>query len=171
MKSLLAVSYLTGAALVSGCAFHERSVALDSVGPSTLQPASAGPKGALVVYSAFDPNAEFNDIPYLRQYTDYKILSEEGRLVQIVHNNSGSVAEGPETVELPVGAYRVIARANAYKTVTVPVAILADRLTTVHLDGSASWPNNAALLQSNPVRLPDGEIAGWRANAETLSKP
>jgi len=163
--------FLGGVALLSGCAFHKQAVVLDAVGPSWLKPAAAGPKGALVVYTAWAPNADFNDMPLLRQYTDYRILSEEGRLLQVVHNSNGSVEEGPQTVELPVGKYRVVARANGYKTVTVPAVILADRLTTVCLDGSALWPDNAALLRSNPVRLPNGEIAGWRANTESLSKP
>ena len=171
MKSLLAIIFLAGAALVSGCASHERSVVLDPVGPASLQPAAVGPKGTLLVYTAYDPNADFNELPYLRQYTDYSLLSEQGKLLQVVHNSSGSVVEGPQKVELPPGKYRVIARANGYRHVTVPVVILADQLTTVHLEGSASWPDNAALLQSNPVRLPDGEIAGWRANTEALSPP
>lgn len=171
MKSLLTATVLAGVALVSGCASNKHAVALDAVGPPPLPSAAPGPKGALVVYSAFDPNADFNDIPYLRRYTDYRILSEAGQLLQVVHNNNDTLLESPQKVELPVGKYRVIAQANGYKTVTLPVVILADRLTTVHLDGAASWSDNAAMLRSNPVRLPDGEIAGWRANAELLSNP
>lgn len=171
MKSLLAATFLAGAALASGCAFHQHAVVLDTVGPPSLQSATADPKGALAVYTAYDPNADFNDLPYLRQYTDYRILSEDGKVLQAVRNNNGSVVEDPQKVELPVGKYRVIARANGYGTVTVPVVILAGRLTTVHLEGSASWPDNAALLKSNPVRLPHGEIAGWRADTEVISKP
>jgi hypothetical protein len=50
-----------------------------------------------------------------------------------------------------------VAQANGYGTVPVPVVIRADQVTTVHLEGGASWPNNAALVGSNPVRLPDGK--------------
>jgi hypothetical protein len=144
---------------------------LDAVGSPPLRPATASPKGALEVYSALDPNANFNDMPYLRRYTDYRILSEAGKALQAVHNNNGSLVEGPHKVELPVGKYQVVARANGYGTVTIPVVILAGRITTVHLEGGARWRDNAALLQSSPVRLPDGEIAGWRANAEHASTP
>jgi hypothetical protein len=44
-------------------------------------------------------------------------------------------------------------------------------MTTVRLGGSATWPNNSALLESNPVRLPKGEIGGWRANPADRSEP
>ena len=79
--------------------------------------------------------------------------------------------EGPKRVQLPVGTYRVVARANGYGVVTVPVIIRADQVTTVHLEGGPSWQNRSQLGQSNPVRLPDGEIAGWRASPDNASKP
>jgi hypothetical protein len=171
MKSLVAALLLGGVALLSGCAFHKQAVVLDAVGPSPLHPAAAGPKGALVVYSALDSSADFNGLPYIPHYTDYKVLSDKGTLLQLVHNRKGGAEDGPLAVELPAGNYRVSAQADAYLTVTVPVVILAGRLTTVHLEGSPSWPDRAALLRSNPVRLPDGEIAGWRAGTESLSNP
>ncbi len=172
MKTRLAAVFFAGAVLLSGCATHQPSVVLAPVGPSPPQPAPGGPKGTLVVYSAYDPNSDFNDTEYLRQYTDYRILSEEGKLLQTVHNSNGFVVEGPAEVELPAGKYRIIAQANGYKkNVIVPVVVLADRLTTVHLEGEAAWPANAALLQSNPVRLPNGEIVGWPASTEVVSKP
>ena len=171
MKSHRTAAILAGTTLISGCAFHDQPVVVDSVGPPTLQPANGGPKGVLMVYSAYDPEVEFSDIPLLRQYTDYKIFSEEGNLLQSVRNNDGAVVENPERVELPTGRYRIMSRAKGYKNVTVPVVILADQLTEVHLEGGTSWQENATLLQSNPVRLPNGEIVGWRANKSMGSKP
>ncbi len=171
MKLVVATLSLGGVALLWGCALHEPTVVLDRVGPSMLHPAAAGAKGALRVYSAFEPNADFNGLPYLHHYTDYRLLSQDGGLLQTVHNSDGKPVDGPRMLELPAGDYRVIAQANAYTTVTVPVVILAGRLTTVHLEGSPSWPDKAALLQSNPVRLPDGEIAGWRADSQIPSEP
>jgi hypothetical protein len=171
MKSLVAIAVLGGAILVmAGCAFHEHPVVLGTVGPAAAQPSFAGPKGTLVVYSAYDPNAEFNDLPYLRRYTDYKVLAESGKLLETIHNNKADLVEGPQNVELPAGKYRIVARANGYRTVIVPVVIMADQLTTVHLEGGASWPDNPALVESHPVRLPNGEIVGWRANTETFSQ-
>jgi hypothetical protein len=64
---------------------------------------------------------------------------------------SGAAATGAAIAEVNrTGWNRVNAQANAYTTVTVPVVILAGRLTTVHLEGSPSWPDSAALLQ-NPL--------------------
>lgn len=171
MRNFLTVAFIAGAALGSGCAFHEQAVVLETVGPPSCLSEDAGPKGSLVVYSAYDSDADYSELSYLRPYTNYRILSEQGKLLETVHNSNGSVVEGPRKVELPVGKYRVVARAKGYKTVTVPVVILADQVTTVHLEGSPAWPDSAALLESNPVRLPGGEIAGWRAHTETLSKP
>ena len=43
-----------------------------------------------------------------------------------------------------------------------PVVVEAGRQTSVHLEGGIYWPADVA--QSNPVRLPDGRIIGWRAD-------
>ena len=157
--------------LLAGCVSQPHGLVLDPIGPPGPQSASTGTHGTLVVFSAYDPHADFNDLPYLHHYTDYKILSAEGKLRQSVHNSNGLSLDGPKRVELPVGTYRVEAHANGYGSVTVPVVIRANQVTTVHLEGSVSWPNNAALARSNPVRLPDGEIAGWRATADGSTKP
>ena len=171
MKLLFPANILLGAALLAGCISQQRGLVLEPIGPPNVQLARPGSNGTLVVFSAFDPHADFNDLPYLRHYTDYKITSADGTLQQTVHNNKGLSVEGPKSLELPVGSYRVVAHANGYGLVTVPVLIQANQVTTVHLEGGASWPNNAALLGSNPVRLPDGEIAGWRANTGDPTKP
>jgi len=33
----------------------------------------------------------------------------------------------------------------------------------LHLEGGSSWPNESAFNQTNAVRLPDGQIIGWKA--------
>ena len=91
--------------------------------------------------------------------------------MQTVRNANAASLEGPKRVQLPVGTYCVIARANGYGVVIVPVIIRADQVTTVHLEGGPSWQNLSQLSQSNPVRLPDGEIAGWRASPDSPPKP
>jgi hypothetical protein len=70
-----------------------------------------------------------------------------------------------------VGAYLVAARANGYGKVIVPVVIRANQVTRVHLEGSPAWPNGRELAKSNPVLLPGGEIAGWRASTGNSSRP
>ena len=166
MKLFIAANILAAAALLAGCVSQQHGLVLDPIGPPSPQSAGAGLNGTLVVFSAFDPHADFNDLPDLRHYTDYKITQEDGKLVQTVHNDDGTLLEEPKRVQLPPGTYCVVALANGYGAVTVPVIIRANQITTVHLEGGAAWPNNASLLGSNPVRLPDGEIAGWRADTQ-----
>jgi hypothetical protein len=66
-------------------------------------------------------------------------------------------------VELPAGTYRIIAQANGYGFVTVPVTVVAGHETILHLEGGDRWPNPRAFNQSNAVRLPDGEVVGWKS--------
>lgn len=136
---------------------------LDTVGPAPDAKQIAGSNGVLIVYSAFDPYAHFNGSPYRRYHSDYKIFTEDGRFLQAVPNDLGGVTAEPKPVELQSGRYRIAARANGYGWVTVPVLIAAHEVTTVHLEGGASWSKNESLA-SNSVRLPDGRIAGWRAS-------
>ncbi len=116
-----------------------------------------------MVYSAFRRNADFNARdPYRKEYSDYGIFTIDGKLLQKVHNNSEKNFQDPVSVELPPGKYHVIARANGYGYVTVPVTIAALENTIVHLEGG-SWPDESAFNQTNAVRLPDGRIIGRRA--------
>jgi hypothetical protein len=120
----------------------------------------------LVVYSAFDPTPDLNRSPYRRRFTDYQIFSADGQqLIQLVNNNRETLVNTPPAVELATGSYRVVARANGYGPVTVPVVVKPGQVTTVHLEGSVWWPRSSPIFESNPVRLPKGEIVGWRADA------
>ncbi len=153
--------------LLVGCA-STKPVVLDAIGPAPSATESQGTHGSLVVFSAFDPTADLNRSPYRRRYTDYQVRSAEGEhLIQLVNNNRETLLNSPPAVELPVGSYRVVARANGYGPVTVPVVIKAGQITTVHLEGSVWWPRSSPIFQSDPVRLPKGEIVGWRAEAVT----
>ena len=87
-------------------------------------------------------------IAYLRHYTDYKITSENGKLVRTVHNANGTSLEGSKWVQLPVGTYCIVARANGYGVVTVLVVIRAGQITTVHLEGDPTWQDRALLRQT-----------------------
>jgi hypothetical protein len=171
MKLIMAANLLAVATLVAGCVSQPHGLVLDAIGPPSPQLPGSGSNGTLMVFSAFDAHADFNDLPYLRHYTSYKIISQIGKLTWIIHNDNGTLLGGPQKVELPVGAYCVIARANGYGVVTAPVIIQANQVTMVHLEGSPAWRNGSQLSQSNPVRLPDGEIAGWRAPSANTAKP
>jgi hypothetical protein len=164
MKKLCAYLFLTGATLAwSSCAYNLHGLALDPVGPSPYV-SGTSTTGTLVVFSAFDVTSQsIGDHEHRRHYSDYKILSEDGKLLQRVHNDSGTVMREATRVQLSPGKYRVAASSNGFGTVTVPVVIAANRTTMLHLEGGYSWPSDDAFSQTNSVRLPDGQIVGWRA--------
>ena len=171
MKLLFVTSFAVGTTFLWGCASHGPGLVLDPVGPPPGASVGAGSTGILMVYSAYEQGAYFNSPYYRRQFTDYKILSTEGELVQSVHNDTGTLVEAPKRVQLPVGIYRVVARANGYGKAIIPVAIRANLVTKVHLEGNPAWPDGREIAKSNPVRLPHGEIAGWRASTADPTRP
>ena len=171
MKASLTV-LLAASALLPGCASSPRGLVLDPVGPPLTRPAAAGSQGTLVVFSAFAVHGPGPSEPdYHRHYSDYRIFSAGGQFLQNVPNDAGPTGEDPAGVKLPAGTYRVVARANGYGLVTVPVVIATDQVTTVHLEGSATWPNQTAFTSDNTVHLPDGQVAGWRAGAGSTARP
>jgi hypothetical protein len=108
-------------------------------------------------------NADFNSRdPYREEYSNYRIYSQHGKLLRRVQNDNGSNFGSPAEVSLAPGKYRVVARANGFGTVTVPVVISRDRVTTVHLEGGPSVDSAYDDNQNDTVRLPDGDIVGWR---------
>ncbi|MGO8765001.1 MAG: hypothetical protein ACLQSR_07690 [Limisphaerales bacterium] len=150
-------------ALLSGCASSNHGLALDTVGPAPSPIVNANSAtGSLVVYSAYEVNADFNSRdPDRPQYSDYRIYSADGKLLRKVHNDSGTIFQDPLRVTLPVGSYRVFARANGFGFVTIPVTVEAKQMTIVRLTGN--WSGSYQFNQTNAVRLPDGQIVGYRA--------
>ena len=171
MNLISAWGLVAATALLSGCASRRPALVLEPVGPPPPPPFAAGSTGALKVFSAFEQGADFNTQLYRRRYTDYEILSAQGKHLQTVRNDNGTSVEAPKQVQLPVGAYNIIARANSYVGVTIPVVIRPNQVTTIHLEGSPAWPNRNQLAASHPVRLPDGEITGWPASVDKTFGP
>lgn len=172
MKTYYAVVLLTASILWFGCALGPRDMVLEPVGPSPTPVAQTSGEGSLMVYTAYDVHAPgIGDYEHRHHYTDYKILTEDGKLLRTVHNDIGTAVRQVAEVHVPVGAYRVVASANGYGTVTVPVVIGSNRLTVVHLEGGASWPDMTAENRVNAVRFPDGEIVGWRAASDSTRTP
>jgi hypothetical protein len=165
MKNNLLLAVGGMALLLAGCATSHNGMVLDSVGPdpaSNVNPAV--PDGSLLVYSAYEVNADFSSRDTHRpEYSAYRILSADGQLQQVVNNNTDTMLQRPKQVALPAGNYRVVAEANGYGTVTVPITIAAGEITMVHLQGGVAWPDHPAFDQSNAVRLPDGEVVGWKS--------
>jgi hypothetical protein len=168
MKTSFALMLILAIAILSGCVTGKNGLVLDLVGPSPDQPATANStNGTLLVYSAYDVNADFAGRNRRSpEYSDYKILTTDGNLLQIVHNNSGTILQDPLAVELPPGKYRVVAHSNGYGYVTVPIVIMSRQITIMHLEGDGFWPDESAFNKTNAVRLPGGVIVGWKAAPE-----
>jgi hypothetical protein len=163
MDAHLALFVLFTTAALTGCVHEKRPLVLDTVGPAMVNSSVIETNGALVVFSALDPTPHFGSLSYRIYYSDYTLLSEDGTLLQFVHNDNGTALEGPKTVSLPPGKYCVVARANGYGSVTVPVLVMAHRTTTVHLEDGAACETGASASHEGLVRFPDGRIVGWRA--------
>jgi hypothetical protein len=168
MKSnLTGAVALAFAAFFSGCTSFGSAPVLAPVGPAPVSVAAPADHGTLVVYSAFKTGLPNPNLPDdIRQHSSYELRSETGTWLRAVANEQGFQGEDPAPVELPPGNYRVVARANGYGLVTVPVVIAASRVTTVHLEGGASFASQGASSLGDSVRLPDGGVVGWKATAE-----
>lgn len=164
MKKIL-VLWLTGT-LLAGCASPNNRSVLNPVGPA---PSSAGndqsATGILVVYSAYEVNADFNSRdPNRPEYSDYKIYSNDGKLLERVHNNSDTIFQDPRRVTMPAGSYRVVALSDGFGRVTIPVTIATSRTTMVRLEGN--WSASYHFNDTNAVRLPDGQVVGYRSKLD-----
>jgi hypothetical protein len=140
---LLTAAMLAAAVSFSGCASTGQAPTPVAASKTPAQTRAADREGRLVVYSALAAGPEFYPAtPYHRAYSDYRILSADGRLLRNVHNDSGGLFEAPATVKLPPGKYQIVARASGSGFVTMPVVITADQTTTVRLDAGLSPPGN-----------------------------
>jgi hypothetical protein len=160
--SLLVIT-ATSLLLLGGCATNTPRLVLDPVGPPPGLERPGATNGTLVVFTAFNVDGV--------HFSDYKLLSESGTFLKPVRNDSDRAQGFPVSLNLPVGTYRVLAHSNGYGLVAVPVAILGGKVTIVHLDGGGSWPNRAEMIQAGAVRLPDGRVAGWRAEPQNANLP
>lgn len=156
---------ITGALLV-GCVSSPSGLILNTVGPAPGQIVIANSNsGTLKVFSAHKVNADFNSPdPYRREYSDYRILDSNKKLVKWVHNVTNDMLQEPVDVKLTAGKYFVVARSNGYGIVTIPTIIAAGQNTTLHLDGGNDLTDGPASNANNTVRLPDGEIVGCSAS-------
>jgi len=82
----------------------------------------------------------------------------------------GYTDQQPMAVCLPVGTYLVYALSERHGQVEIPITIVANQLTTVHLQ-SPGMQETAGLPESALVRLPNGGIAGRRAQSGPLRPP
>lgn len=163
MKIVFRLSLCIAAALLSGCASFHHGLVLDTVGPAPGAGVARQGQGTLVVYSANKVNADFNSRdPNRPEYSDYRILGNDGKMLKWVHNITDDIFQGPVAVKLSAGKYFVVARSNGYGLVTVPVVVAGNQNTVVRLDGRR---DESMADKAEAVCLPDGEIVGWKAAA------
>jgi len=160
------------ALLLNGCATTPPALTLAPVGPPAHPSVPIADGGTLVVYSAYETGQIDTDPPDgVRQHSAYRLYDAQGRLLRTVPNRVGAWGEDPTRVGLMPGRYRIEALANSYGLVSVPVVIVANEVTTVHLEGSPEWPASPAFNAINSVRLPDGVVVGWKAEAGAMGGP
>jgi len=154
-------------ALLAGCV-SRNEMAMDTVGPEPATSAvSTSNSGTLIVYSAYDPSADFNKRDVMRpEYTDYRILTVDGQLFKRVHNNTGSMQQRALPQTLSQGKYEVVAQADGNGVVTVPVTVEAGKTTVVHLEGGNTWSADPRPADAEAAHLPDGTIIGWKARMD-----
>jgi hypothetical protein len=164
--------------LLVGCATAPKTAFIPPVGPAPRAASTGLKNGLLQVYSARQPsdislpkeifcwNDDFgrNDFLYEPAHTDYSIYSSDGKLIEHVRNARNYEDSHPAVLTLPSGLYTVKAQAEEEGggtiNLAVPVEVEAGKRTGVHVSGE--WKPSGHYTDSEVVRLPTGQIAGWR---------
>jgi hypothetical protein len=177
--------FITGALIgLTGCATSNHYALVEPIGPAPGALAQNSEDGVLQVYSArqpahIDPNyavffqgsSALKHLAYLPAHTDYSIYDAAGRLIRHVQNSTALGDANPAQVALPSGRYQVRAEAETgdgdLATISLPVIIESSRTTMVYLDGGITAPPPGS-QRNELVSLPNGYIAGWRADLSEL---
>ena len=160
---LLLLSLFSALLLLTSCS-HVSPTTVTSAVVGPPPPAVAGPAGTLMVYTAAPKKQPAGAIEGFPVHSDYELRNRAGQELRVVRNRAGAFGDKPALVSLPVGNYQITAAAGKkHKPVTLEVVIVANQTTAVHLDGDKSWPVGVTDPEQQLVRLPTGEIIGWRA--------
>ena len=176
------------AGVLAGCASGPQGLRVNPVGPEPAAVSPAQGDGILQVFSArryvpanvemanyvnrtgISPEDNYEqkqDLLHTSARGNYSIYTTDGKFLKRIANAKGMNGAEPTRVELSPGRYLVEADTEELDTfrhpVLVPVEIKAGLTTAVRLDGG--WPAALSAKTSDVVRLPNGEIIGWAANA------
>jgi len=168
MKTNVTFCLLGVIPLLASCASHP--ITLAPVGPNPAAGLSSWiGTGHLQVFSSLeeesdDQNQASTD-PAWYQHTDYRVYDARGKLVEYVDNTVGHYSTAPRLVTLRPGNYTVKAQASEGRLVDIPVVILRDRTTKVHLD--EKWRLPPGTPKTEIVSAPGGYPVGWRADLLT----
>jgi hypothetical protein len=144
----------------AGCVASQPMVVPETVGPPIVRRSVEPIGGRLLVYTATESEHGNSDSEV---HSPYEIHAESGELLQRVSNRGPG--QTPTPVQLPVGRYRISARALNSGRLEIAIVVEQAKTTTLFLDGSgADLVHRAAL--SDLVRLPNGLIVGFRAQPE-----
>jgi hypothetical protein len=161
------LALLTGLiGLAVGCASTGKSpVITEAVGPAP-NAFSRAFTSSIQVFSATEQFRSGSDI-YYYPHTSYSIYDRAGKRVKSVPNRVGMTDQTPEVVRIPPGDYVVIALAEGFGRVRIPVVVKPGRLTEVRLE--RSWKPPMDTPASDLVTFPDGQPIGWKAGLEAKS--
>ena len=157
MKWLNATAILTAMFSAVGCSSTHHLAVTEPVGPGISEVARSG---ALQVYTA-TRSRSVGDNTYYYPHKGYLVYNEAGQRVKYVRNHLGITDETPSLANLAPGSYVVVAEAEGYGQVRIPVVVKANRTTVVHLERGWKAPEDAQA--SDLVQMPDGQPIGWRS--------
>ncbi len=149
--------------MLVSCAGSRVPMVVGPVGPEKETVSSRPPTGYIKVYSATDQHND-GDLHYY-SHSEYSVYSPDNKLVKRVPNAIGIHDEDPSLVELPAGAYTILARSEHYGMVRVKIIVKAGEQTTVNLEYKKPPTQLTAAEAGDLVRLPNGTVVGTRANA------
>ena len=164
MNKQHALIAIGAAMLFTSCTSAEPTIVSAPVGPRPPGLHEGEYVGFLTVYSATEQHPD-GDNTYANVHTDYRIYRANGRLFKQVRNSLSPTDETPERMTLPKGSYVVVAQSETMGTVSIPVVIQTGKATDLHLERVKDWKALAVnARESDYVRLPNGQIIGYRAN-------
>jgi hypothetical protein len=163
-----------------GCVSPRQTAISEAVGPAPTDDDTLRGESALQVYSArekvpvdlnedeFMQNNDFGRGDFFDKgaHTDYSIFSQNGRLLEQVHNARGPNDPQPSVVPLAPGKYKIKVEVRDYGLVTIPVVIKPGKVTEVNLQRGRQ-PVEASAPGNELVVLGDSRVVGWKATATT----
>jgi hypothetical protein len=153
---------VAGLAVASvACASTRGPLVLGPVGPDEQTIGRPPLTGYLKVYTATEHHNDGDT--YYYPHSEYSIYSPDNKLVKRVANAISIHDEEPELVELPAGAYILLAPSESYGMVRVKAIVQPGEQTSVNLEDQTPPAHLTSTEAGNLVRLPNGSVVGTRA--------
>ncbi len=155
MKKTIWILLFVAACALTGCASDKGLTVRETVGPGK----NTGVRlSGLKVFTATERHRD-GDNTYYYPHSAYLICDTHGVKIRSVINHIGTMDETPTFVPLTPGRYVIVAQADGYGRVRIPVVVRPGRATVIHLERDWQPPRDARA--SDIVRMPDGQPIGW----------